>query len=379
MAKADLNYRADRERSINVFGEFGDELLARVLPRIAELRAQNSKPITVYIHSRGGLVRCLDVIQGAITSKDADGNSCRMITVALGDCGSAAASLFALGGYAIAYPHSAFHFHGIRLSEVEVTMEDATSIAQYLAAKNREIAFRLAQSMISRLIHRYLLLVDEISEHRSKLPNTSFAGLVSFVSCIRSRTSLPADRILESTLNHVSKVVSLSSTVFKGIRLTPGDPGVRHDTRVFRAVLNYELRLNRNTDWRLDEAGLAKVYGDYFLLRDFYIGEHDRLVESIIESYGYHFLSADESLSLKEKQDTDPKAAKTFLNEAAWQMVKLFWYFTVVLSRLLQQDENRLRSDDAYWLGAADEIMGTDMSGERMIMEEDVITPPEPT
>lgn len=369
MAKADYNYRADPSRSITVFGQFSDDLINRVLFEICALRAKNAEPITVFVNSPGGLVRGLDVIRGAITAKDADGNGCRMITVAAGDCSSAAASLFTLGGYAIAYPHSNFHFHGVRLSEVEVTMEDATSIAHYLAGRNRAIALDIANSMIARLIFRYLLLIEEVAKRQNEAPDES--PLQSFALCLQSRVSLHADQLLERTMKHVQRVLTLSAKVLKSVKLEPGEAGIKHDTKVFRAVLAYELRLNRGSDWRLDSDGLTRVSEDYFLLRDFYIGEHHAVVESLIEGYGHYFLEGEAGKEWREKQAADGESAKKFLTEKTFPLVKLFWYFTIVLARLLQQGENRLEAEDAYWLGAADEVVGTEMRGERMIMEED--------
>lgn len=378
MAKPDWNYRPNESRSVYVFGDFNDELVAKVLPRVAELRAQNSNPITVYIHSRGGIVRYLDVIYAAITGKDVDGASCRMITVASGDASSAAANLFAFGGYAIAHPHSKFHFHGIRMSEVEVTMEDASTLATYLATRNREIALSLAQSMISRLIYRYLLLADAMAEANPDLGNDTLASMQCFVNCVTARVSLPTERILNQTMRRVERVLNLTGQVFPRSKLSADQPGVKQDAAVFRAVLNYELKENKGTDWRLDESGLEKVTADYFLLHDFYLGEQHQLVQTIIETHGYHFLNVDDSRKVREMvAGKETEAASKFIEEKVFPIVKVFWYFTVVLCRHLQQGENRLDAKDAYWIGAADEVLGVDLPGERIIMEAEIDRPAE--
>jgi len=49
----------------------------------------------------------------------AHGKKPRIITVAIGDAKSAAANLLALGDYAVAYPRSSIHFHGLRYPRLE--------------------------------------------------------------------------------------------------------------------------------------------------------------------------------------------------------------------------------------------------------------------
>jgi ATP-dependent protease ClpP protease subunit len=373
MATPDPNYRPDPARSIDIFGEFNDDLVATVLPKIAHLRAQNSKPITVYINSRGGIVRCLEVILGAITSENLDGETCSMITVASGDASSAAASLFALGGYAIAYPHSAFHFHGIRFSEVEVTMEDASSLASHLSSVNRENAFRLARAMISRLVHRYSLMVQQFKAHRAS-KGEHLSEVECFVGCVQYFVSDSAVEILRRTLSHISRLEELSSKIAKNVSFPAEDSGLKHDATVLRAVLDYEVESHATKEWRLNEQGFAQVASDYFLLRDYNLGEHEHLLGHVVQTYGYFFLDKrDTKRMLAIRKAAKPGAVERFLVRKTIAIVRVFWYFTVVLCRQLQQGENRLEASDAYWLGIADEVVGLDLTGARAIMEEEII------
>lgn len=87
---------------------------------------------------------------------------------------SAAATLLALGDYAIAYRHSRMHFHGSRLSVVEeLTAEAASDRAGWLTSLNRSIAMRLAKVVMKRLVLRYVRLRPEFaaSERRLRLKN----------------------------------------------------------------------------------------------------------------------------------------------------------------------------------------------------------------
>jgi ATP-dependent protease ClpP protease subunit len=90
-------YRPDLEKSIEVFGGIDEDLVSRIAPKILSLRHQNVNPITVYINSRGGKIHCLRYIYDLIKRPSPDGNSPRLITVGVGDVGSAAAALLGLG------------------------------------------------------------------------------------------------------------------------------------------------------------------------------------------------------------------------------------------------------------------------------------------
>jgi len=170
MPKQDPQYRANPERGIYVTGQMTDALLAQVGPQILEFRKKSTEPISVFINSPGGSIRVLDVLDGLLRSRDADGKTTRVITTALGDANSAAATLLALGDYAIAYPHSRMHFHGSRLPLVEeLTAEDASDRAGWLTSLNRNIAMRLAKVVLRRLALRYIRLQPEFGAAQQRL------------------------------------------------------------------------------------------------------------------------------------------------------------------------------------------------------------------
>jgi ATP-dependent protease ClpP protease subunit len=89
--------RPNPARSVEVFGEFNEELACRVASTITRLRAEGREPITVYINSNGGGIREMDIIEGVLRSQDLDRNPCFFVTVALGNALSAGANLLTLG------------------------------------------------------------------------------------------------------------------------------------------------------------------------------------------------------------------------------------------------------------------------------------------
>jgi ATP-dependent protease ClpP protease subunit len=85
MPRQDPSYRANPERGIYITEPLTQALVAKVSPRIIELRKTPAEPITVFINSPGGDIRVLDILDGLLKSRDADGRRNRLITVALGD------------------------------------------------------------------------------------------------------------------------------------------------------------------------------------------------------------------------------------------------------------------------------------------------------
>lgn len=142
------------------------------------------------------------------------------------------------------------------------------------------------------------------------------------------------------------------------------------DVAVFKALLEHEIKHGKRKGWRLDESGTSRFISDYFLLRDFHFGEHQRFLLSMILMFGRSFLTMEEVAELEQMEETQPSVEETedWLIDRTHDRVKDFWYFTVVLCRQLQSGENRLLARDAYWLGAVDEVMGS-LHGQRAAAE----------
>jgi ATP-dependent protease ClpP protease subunit len=376
MPRQDPQYRANPERAIYICTQLTESLLADVSPKILELRKDPNEPITVFINSPGGSIRTLDVLDGLLRSRDADGRSSRLITVALGDANSAAATLLALGDYAIAYPHSRMHFHGSRLAMVEeLTAEKASDRAGRLANLNRSIAMRLAKVVLKRLVLRYVQLQPEFETSQQRLKQKTRQPIICFVDCMKQRISQSGDRLLDRTIQHMGRLAHVSDTLSKA-GLKDSDSRLIADTKVFQAILKFEIREHRHEDWCLDENGVQEILSDYFLLRDYIFGEHIRHLDGVIERFGPSFLNEEQFNDYTQKNAVSPDEARKWLATIVETDVREFWYFTVCLCRLMQEGENSLVANDAYWLGVVDEVLGTELHGARRLVEDDLPVAP---
>lgn len=377
MAKQEPHFRANPDRGVYITEPLTEQLLGRISPRILELRKDISEPLTVFINSPGGSIRILDVLDGLLRAPDADHRTSRVITVALGDANSAAASLLALGDYAIAYRHSRMHFHGSRLSVVEeLTAEAASDRAGWLTSLNRSIAMRLAKVVMKRLVLRYVRLRPEFATAEKRLRLKNPTPTVCFADCVKQHVSSTGDTLLVRAIRHMGRLGQISDTLRKA-GLKNSDSRLMADAKVFRAILNLEIREHRKEEWCLDEFGMQDVLADYFLLRDYIFGEHIPHLSVAVDRYGPSFLTEEQFAEFSTKQAGDPAEAKRWLRPLVENDVREFWYFTVCLCRLMQEGENPLNATDAYWLGVVDEVLGTDMVGARHLIESDApISPP---
>lgn len=371
MPRQDPQFRPDPSRAIHITEPLSESLLTRISEQLLQLRSAAGEPITVFINSPGGSIRILDIIDGLLHSRDPDGRTARIITVVLGDANSAAATLLALGDYAIAYGHSRMHFHGSRLAAVEdLTAEAASDRAGWLSSMNRSIAMRLAKVVLRRLVLRYVRLQPEIPEAGQR-PGLNRANPIAlFADCLKQRVSGAGENLLDCAIRHMGRIAKISNTFRKaGVKDT--DSRLKADAKVFRAILNLEIQEHGKHDWCLDEVGIQEVVADYFLLRDYIFGEHVAHLAVAMDRYGPSFLTEEQFTEFAAKQATDPEEAKRWLRPLIESEVREFWYFTVCLCRYMQQGENSLGATDAYWLGVVDEVLGTELVGARHLMESD--------
>ena len=372
MVQADPNFRADPARGVYITEPLTAALVSKVGPKILDLRSDKLKPITVFINSPGGDIRVLDILDGLLRSRDADGRRSRIITVAIGDANSAAATLLTLGDYAIAYQHSRMHFHGTRLPIVEeLTAEVASESAGWLTGHNRAIAMKLARKVMERLVFHYVALRPEFPDAQKRLKRSVLNPMECFADCLKKRTSRSGDNLLSGSIRHNIRLKEIFTSITKA-KLKPSDSEVVTEAKILRALLDFEIREHKRDAWRLDEFGMQDLWADYFLLRDYLFGEHVSHLDLAVERYGPSFLNAEQFTEFSSRQKEDPKAARVWLKPLIKSDVQEFWYFAVCLCRLMQQGENSLGAADAYWLGVVDEVVGTDMIGTRHLIEQEV-------
>lgn len=373
--KKDSNYRPNPQRAIWVDSVLSDELLQRLLPKVEAFRSESMDPITVYIHSDGGDVRVLDILYGLLTSEDQDGKVCRVITAVNGNAGSAAASLLSLGDYAIAYPNSSIHFHGVRMVWNEsrhLTMELATSFAKWLSIRNNENASKLAHSFVGRLIFHFTHIKDTFPE--PDLNNKRPPDIECFAEALKQHLSTNADRIVDRAIRRFKTIEEVVAYVQPKIKTRVRGRAAtmaEFEASVLKGVIDYEIKKREGTDWTLDQDGVASVVEDYTILRDYYAGEHTHHTQQIASRYGFAFLSRDELQSWTVKNKESVEEGEKWLLETVESRIQPFWYFAIAICRCLHEAENPISPTDAYWLGAVDEVIGSGLPCLRLLMEED--------
>lgn len=370
----DPDYRPNVERSIKLFGEVNEDLVSRLAPEILRLRSDGSNaPITVLINSRGGTAHIIDYVYGLLTATGAFDRSPRIITVAIGDAKSAAATMLALGSYAIAYPKASIHFHGLRYGKVEdVTMETAEWMATELQLRNRATAATLARVGTERLTLHYARMKERCAEIYKSDPRLSEVDC--FAECLKEELSNNGERIIDKAIERWRILRQLSDKVVQKVRAS-GKKGIDFESTLLRGVIDFEVRRNKsNPDWALNAQGVSQVMSDFLLLRDYDLGRHRQLMKTLIQRFSNTFFEPEHVTKIEEsiEKGVEPdEETKKLVWKRMDEVIKPFCYFTASIWQHMQEEENPLTPRDAYWLGAVDEVFDSNLPCLRAIAEAD--------
>lgn len=366
----DPRYRPNLEKSIEVFGKIDEDLVSHLAPKIIALRSSNPDQITAYINSNGGEIRCLRYIYDLIKQPTPDGHAPGLITVGIGNVGSAAAALLGLGDYSIAYPGAAIHFHGARLFDVsEVTVESASKLAAQLQESNQAMASDLAKGSCERLAFRYWILKNSLNEAKAKAKDqantkaTASLSIDRFSQLIKAKLSVTGARIVRSAMQRWKSLQEISVKVKEG--LNPDLEGIDFEAEILRRIITFEAEKNKSagkTSWNV-----TQILTDFFLLKEYETGSHHTFYEKIVERFGDAFFTAEEAKNLRENTET-PEAQELFSKKIG-ETILPFCYFAASICLILHQQENPLSAEDAYWLGEVDEIYGSDLPCIRVVEE----------
>jgi hypothetical protein len=370
----DPNFRPNPDRSIYISGKIDDAQANRLAPQIIEYRHTSNDPITVYINSNGGATASADIIWGLLKSKDIDGRSPRIITVAVGSAKSAAADLLTLGDYAYACRHASILFHGSRVAVPDiVTAEDSYSLGASLGATNETIALRLANASVQRLVIQYAWLRNDFDKLRKESNKADAPDIDCFANLLLQKTQSDwARRAVKASIRKCFRNNQLSDFVFSKITPKEGESPADCDCKIFRMILAYELKENKGTDWMLDEAGVGSVVADYLLLRDYHLGGHTNKLSSMVKRFWRSFLDPNEIKTYEQLQAGPKEELEKWLFDIASPRIRPFWYFVVSLWRALQTEDYSIGPNDAYRLGAVDEVYGLRRPCYRLAVEEKV-------
>lgn len=303
---------------------------------------------------------------------DLDGRRAQWITVAIGDAVSAGANLLALGDYAYAYQHSRIHFHAIRASELPETAQDARQLLGLLAREQRTISRRLAYAIIRRVMNRYEMLKPSIKRSHTH------TELQCFIRALKPHLSPRAAHIADKTRQNIERATTLSGKILHQLQFVKRGREAKNDAIVLSAVIRHELSKNPSPSWRIDETGMQQIEADYFTLRDYKLGDHRSSLFDLCIAFGEDFLTRGQRAEYEKIKSKNKDRAERYLVKKTTRKIEPLWYYAVWLCRVLFEGENSLTPSDAYWLGIIDEVVGTNLTGQRA-MHERKAKQPQPT
>jgi ATP-dependent protease ClpP protease subunit len=383
-------------RSLIIDSTIDDQLVKTLTPKILELRAQSSDPITIGINSPGGSLASLDVLLGLLTGPDQNGNKVSIITVATHRAYSAAANFLAFGDYSVAQRHSTVIYHDVRYGKIEdVTPEKARGTARSLQAANDRFSLRLAHVIIKRLIWIYIDLRSEFETIKTKFPKTykkytaiveAFAppvdahksvDLACFATSLWAGLSAQNDELISNVMERLSRWVYLTSIVknvpsyrAKGSRLPGLLDGSRHlhklfsgrpehfdscepGLKLFLSLVIAEISATKTERINFSSV-LERATRDFAILDSMNDPKHIRHATDLMLSHKHIFLPGESDLALAGR----PEAERVKILATAAPYATLLWHFCVLLCRELFEGEHTLKPHDAQLLGLVDEVTG---------------------
>ncbi len=125
--------------------------------------------------------------------------------------------------------------------------------------------------------------------------------------------------------------------------------------------------------WTFRSRGLSELQQQFEILLRSREGSHAEQIEKLTLRWGEYLLDGQDAEHLKSLNDEDRPA---WLREKVGKVVRQLWFIFVSLCRRLQENENYLTAEDAYWIGLVDEIIGRpDLPSPRLLVEYAPATP----
>jgi ATP-dependent protease ClpP protease subunit len=363
----DPNFRANPDRSIRVFGEFGESMVRELAPQIIQLRHDDATaPITVYIDSEGGSIQHYDYLVGLLFDPDTDGNICRIVTVATSYAASAAARLLARGDYSIAYPSALIHCHGSRFEGGTVTRERAELMSQSLAAFNADMAGDFTHKIIENLVWLYRFNDEEITSRKGR-------GIHGLSALIRANLEGTSKSLMNGVLAELDQTTELEKFLLAPSRETSLEKALNRgqghgDFRLLKLIVDFleSTTSNAQLSRGISRRTLDSLLSMYSLRRDYYknfIRDCDD-PDSLLM-----MLCTPEQIEEAQEIEDEVKRNEYLLDKAGSSLFNA-WQLGSTIAANLVKGENSLSASDAYWLGIVDEVSGrSDLMCKRQVME----------
>jgi hypothetical protein len=131
----------------------------------------------------------------------------------------------------------------------------------------------------------------------------------------------------------------------------------------------------KKQDWSFRQNGIRELEGKFSVLISSHDQAHREQIERLVLRWGEFLLSGEEN---REYGGVPEEQRATWLMEKVTQTVRSLWFLFVGICRLLQENENFISAEEAYWIGLVDEIIGRpDLPSPRMLVEFATATVPE--
>lgn len=355
-------YRLNPSRAVHINGAIGRELLSRVTPQILKLQANNRDPITVYIDSPGGHVGNMETVLRMLKLSDQNSSGpCHIITAVTTQAASAAADLLSSGDYAVAYPHSAILYHGMRTQENNpLTLEFTSVLTNILRRSNDIYAVELARKIDDRFSFRFLIARNEFGGIRAKRPNQQLSDLQCFIEFIDEKLSSGARQVWQRAKDRHARYSDLFETVLKRVK---GDVGkmttAQMEAAAIKAIVDFEVKANKtNSSWSFRGGGIERLTDDFFLFNEYLSGFGGERLQRWSTNWGKYILSPQVVQEIESIADEKDRTKR--MNEAVEPILEPLTSFFAAFCHALQEGENELTASDAYWLGLIDEVVGED-------------------
>jgi hypothetical protein len=159
--------------------------------------------------------------------------------------------------------------------------------------------------------------------------------------------------------------------VFSKIKVAASDPVVKTEKSILKAIIDYEYRsTKKDPDWSFTDENVDRIVQDFRIIKDFHVGSHNAILEHQARRFGPFFLSDEDKEILKKTTFANDDQRDKWLEDKAEPKLRPLWYFIISVCRLLQQKENPLTGEDAYWLGIVNEVVGrSDLPSLRKVWE----------
>lgn len=390
------------DHSIFVDQEITEELVTSLTPQILRLKQKNPATITVGIDSEGGSISAASQLLAVLDSPDLNGRRPKIVTVAVNRAYSAAATLLALGDYAVALPSARIHYHDLRYGTYhDLTSAKATRAARLLQRENDRLALRLAHAVVERLTWIFIDLskkfeetkkgfpevatsIDELGLHSVLAPDAPKLDLCGFVCSQMKEMSADGVEVLESALEKLKawRKLELAFEEFSSTNKPDQDAGALfRDDNPLLAVINAGVAPANKVTWksrgglradlvlmmlllfkaaaanpalRMTEESITELMTEFSFFREVRKQEHvDKVVDLILKD-DYILLSDMVSQKIK---NADPAERREILEDVYPQM-QTYWAYVVLICRTLFSGEHPISLEDALFLGLVDEIAG---------------------